>query len=62
MAHTAEDVSRPTEFARDADALPPSQTETATFGMGCFWGPEARFGAMDGVVRTRVGYAGGPTA
>ncbi|CCQ35699.1 peptide methionine sulfoxide reductase MsrA (S-form specific) [Natronomonas moolapensis 8.8.11] len=34
-------------------------TETATFGLGCFWGPDARFGAMDGVVRTRVGYAGG---
>lgn len=33
--------------------------ELATFGMGCFWGPEARFGAMPGVVRTRVGFAGG---
>lgn len=32
---------------------------TATFGIGCFWGPDAQFGAMDGVVRTRVGYAGG---
>jgi peptide-methionine (S)-S-oxide reductase len=36
-------------------------TETATFGLGCFWGPDARFGAMEGVVRTRVGYAGGST-
>lgn len=33
--------------------------ETATFGMGCFWGPESRFGGLRGVVRTRVGYAGG---
>lgn len=33
--------------------------ETATFGMGCFWGPEARFGSLPGVVRTRVGFAGG---
>ncbi|WP_261800227.1 peptide-methionine (S)-S-oxide reductase [Paenibacillus sp. PAMC21692] len=32
---------------------------TATFGMGCFWSPEALFGALPGVVRTRVGYAGG---
>ncbi|PSL34383.1 peptide-methionine (S)-S-oxide reductase [Planomicrobium soli] len=35
--------------------------ETATFGMGCFWGPEARFGSLPGVVRTRVGFAGGTT-
>ena len=35
--------------------------ETATFGMGCFWGPEARFGSLSGVLRTRVGYAGGTT-
>ena len=35
--------------------------ETATFGMGCFWGPEARFGSFPGVIRTRVGYAGGTT-
>lgn len=33
--------------------------KTATFGMGCFWGPEARFGSLPGVMRTRVGYAGG---
>lgn len=43
----------------DAAAPPPESTATATFGMGCFWGPDARFGAMEGVVRTRVGYAGG---
>ncbi|ELZ57423.1 peptide methionine sulfoxide reductase MsrA [Halorubrum hochstenium ATCC 700873] len=36
-----------------------AETATATFGIGCFWGPDARFGAIDGVVRTRVGYAGG---
>ncbi|MEF8833188.1 MAG: peptide-methionine (S)-S-oxide reductase [Candidatus Thermoplasmatota archaeon] len=29
---------------------------TATFGVGCFWGPEARLGVVDGVIRTRVGY------
>jgi peptide-methionine (S)-S-oxide reductase len=46
---------------RDYDDRAPdsADTETATFGLGCFWGPDARFGAMDGVVRTRVGYAGG---
>ncbi|WP_126661371.1 peptide-methionine (S)-S-oxide reductase MsrA [Haloterrigena salifodinae] len=46
---------------RDAGTVPPSETETATFGAGCFWGPDARFGALEGVVRTRVGYAGGTT-
>lgn len=48
--------------AHDDDALPPAKTETATFGLGCFWGPDARFGAQNGVVRTRVGYAGGTRA
>ncbi|MHA6482213.1 peptide-methionine (S)-S-oxide reductase MsrA [Paenibacillus sp. strain BS8-2] len=34
-------------------------SNVATFGMGCFWGPEAMFGALPGVIRTRVGYGGG---
>ena len=43
----------------DDRAPEPATTETATFGLGCFWGPDALFGALDGVVRTRAGYAGG---
>jgi peptide-methionine (S)-S-oxide reductase len=43
----------------DRGAMDSDETETATFGIGCFWGPDAQFGAIDGVVRTRVGYAGG---
>lgn len=43
----------------DRAAPEPEATATATFGLGCFWGPDAQFGAMEGVVRTRVGYAGG---
>jgi peptide-methionine (S)-S-oxide reductase len=34
----------------------------ATFGAGCFWGPEAAFGKMAGVTETAVGYAGGTKA
>ncbi len=37
------------------------QSETITLGMGCFWSPEALFGHVPGVLRTRVGYAGGTT-
>lgn len=36
--------------------------ETATFGMGCFWGPESQFGQYPGVIRTRTGFTGGTTA
>lgn len=33
--------------------------EKATFGMGCFWGPDTLFGSLPGVIQTEVGFAGG---
>jgi len=34
----------------------------ATFGMGCFWGPELRFQRVPGVISTIVGYSQGATS
>ena len=39
----------------------PAGTETAQFGMGCFWGAERVFWQAAGVYTTAVGYAGGIT-
>ena len=39
----------------------PAGTETALFGLGCFWGAEKKFWNVKGVYTTAVGYAAGFT-
>ena len=33
--------------------------EIAVLALGCFWGPEIKFGRLEGIVKTEVGYCGG---
>lgn len=39
----------------------PADCETIQLGMGCFWGAERKFWALEGVYSTAVGYAAGVT-
>ena len=61
MVDSAKDGVVPDASIPPIDASAPAKTETATFALGCFWGPDSLFGSLDGVIRTRVGYAGGTT-
>ena len=33
--------------------------EIAILACGCFWGPEIKFGELEGITKTEVGYCGG---
>ena len=44
-----------------AHNLPLENTDTATFGTGCFWCTEAIFESLTGVLKVTSGYTGGQT-
>jgi peptide-methionine (S)-S-oxide reductase len=61
MEPTASEERHPAPAKSSRSGSRESSFSVAAFGMGCFWGPEALFGSLAGVMLTRVGYTGGST-
>lgn len=68
IANDTEQLSAPQQSEMKSDTQKTSETmtmkETAMmkktmFGAGCFWGVQAAFDRIDGVIETEVGYSGG---
>jgi len=51
----------PKDTTEDGGAEVNQRTEQATFAAGCFWGVEAYFRRVKGVLRATAGYSGGTT-
>ena len=54
-----ESIELSERIIRIIDAAEHETTDRAVFAMGCFWRPDSLFGGLEGVVSTKVGYAGG---
>ena len=53
-----EPTVQPLERIRTMEKNVNKRPETATFAAGCFWGIEAAFRQVKGVISTRAGYTG----